>query len=153
MTDLKNLGLGGGCELSPDLSGPIHSCSFCCVQEIDPCLKEFIPRNDLTTGTVVKYRGLRVLDGASNGCAFFKVALDLLESILSEHGYNQGSASPNFRPENWIYELFFSDHTGYLETAAGEWKCSEGELLRDTQQPPQERARYFVVADQGKPVD
>jgi hypothetical protein len=154
MTDRDDLQSEEGFELAiPGLPETIHSCSFCYVQELDPSLKRTrTTSDDLSSGTAVRYRGSRVLDGASNGCAFFKDTHSSLESILNAHGYEQGSASPNFRPENWIYELFFSDHTGRLETARGEWRCAKGELPGDTQQPRQERASYLALAYQGTHV-
>lgn len=153
MTERNNIQLGEGSESNvPHLLETIHSCTFCCVQEIDPGLKTRDFSNDLLYGSTVIYRGLRVLDGASNGCAFFTETLSSLESILSAHGYEQGSASPNFRPENWIYELFFSHYTGYLETAREEWRCAKGELMEDTQQPQQEQADYLALAYQGTRV-
>ena len=72
----------------------IHSCSFCYVQEIDPHISRVKEVGyDLSSGTVVRYRGSRVLEGALNGCTFFKDVLGLLESILVAPGYEQGSAS------------------------------------------------------------
>ncbi len=90
-----------------------------------------------------------MLDGASNGCAFYKDALRSLESILSAYGYQYGSASPNFQPRNWIYELFFSDSTGYLELATGQWICAKGEIVGDKQKPQQEQVSYCVLANPG----
>lgn len=133
----------------PSLPGSIHSCSFCYVQELDPGLTRKPTAGDLSSGTVIKYRGSRVLDGASNGCAFFKDVFAPLEAILSTYAYQQGSDSPRFRPENWVYELFFSNHTGYLETAMGTWECAKGELPGDTQQPKQNYSDYIVLAYEG----
>jgi hypothetical protein len=131
-----------------------HSCSFCSVQEIDPHISRVKETgSDLSSGTVVRYRGSRVLEGALNGCTFFKDTLDLLESILVAHGYRQGSASPEFRPQNWIYELFFSDYTRLLETAVGYWRCAKGELSGDTQRPRQETSGFLALAYQGMHIE
>jgi hypothetical protein len=132
----------------------IHSCSFCYVQEIDPHIsKAKEVDDDLSSGTVVNYRGSRVLEGVLNGCTFFKDILGPLESILVAHGYEQGSASPNFRPQNWIYELFFTDYTRRLESATGDWRCAKGELLGDTQHPRQETSTFLALAYQGMHVE
>ncbi|OAL45520.1 HET-domain-containing protein [Pyrenochaeta sp. DS3sAY3a] len=130
----------------------IHSCSFCNVQELDPGMEPKRTAGDLSSGTLIRYRGSRVRDGASEGCTFFKDAFDSLESILKTHEHEQGSDSPHFRPENWIYELFFSGHTGRLETASGVWRCVMGELRGDTRQPKQRASSYFVLACQGNPA-
>lgn len=103
----------------------------------------------MSSGSSIRYRGSRVQDGALAGCAFFKAALDSLQSILKTHEREQGSDLPHFRPQNWIYELFFSGYTVNLETARGTWTCAMGELRGDTQQPDQKASLYFVLACQG----
>lgn len=133
----------------PSFPGLIHSCSFCNVQELDPGMEPKRTAGDPSSGTIIKYRGSRVRDGALAGCAFFKHAFDSLQSILRTDRYEQGRDSPHFRPENWIHELFFSDHTGRLETARGTWKCAMGEVWGDAQQPKQKDSYYFVLACQG----
>ena len=84
---------------------------------------------------------------------FSRIFLAHSSLFLVAHGYEQGSASPNFRPENWIYELFFSDHTGHLETATGEWSCAKGELSGDTHSPRQQRSSFLALAYQGMHVE
>ena len=96
----------------PALPETIHSCGFCYVQEIDPGLNN---RDGQWSSTALKYRGSRVLDGASNGCVLFQDILRSLETILGAYGYEQGSSSVNFLPENWVYQLSFSRTYGRLE--------------------------------------
>jgi hypothetical protein len=133
----------------PSFPELIHSCCFCNVQELDPGMHPKRTPGDLSSGTLIRYRGSRVRGGALEGCAFFKDAFDSLQSILKNHEHYQGSASPHFRLENWIYELFFSNHTGRLETARGTWRCAMGELRGDTQHPEQKDSHYLVLACQG----
>lgn len=133
----------------PSFPESIHTCSFCSVQELDPGIERKRTVDNLSSGTLIRYRGSRVRDGALEGCAFFKNAFDSLQSILITHEYEQGSDSTRFRPENWIYDLFFSDYTGYLETARGTWRCAIGELRGETQLPVQKGSSYFVLACQG----
>lgn len=136
--------------LNSRFPGLIHSCSFCSVQELDPSveLKREV-NDDLFSGTLIRYRGPRIRDGALQGCAFFKDAFDSLQSILETHEHEQTSDSPRFRPENWIYELYFIDYTDRLETARGTWKCAMGELAGDVRHPKQKEPYYFVLAHQG----
>lgn len=132
----------------------MHSCSACFIQEIDPKAGRKGNGLDQSSGTIVRYRGSRVLEGALNGCDFFKHILDPLEFILIAHGYEQGSASPNFRPENWIYELFFSSYyTEHLETANGRWMCAKGELPGVTGHPEQGRSSFLALAYQGMHIE
>jgi hypothetical protein len=94
----------------PSFPELIHSCCFCNVQELDPGMDPKRTPGDLSSGTLIRYRGSRVRDGALAGCAFFKDAFDSLQSILKNHEHDQGSDSPHFRLENWIYELSFRSH-------------------------------------------
>jgi hypothetical protein len=133
----------------PDPLGIIHSCSFCYVQEIDPAFSRKLYH--LSSGTSIKYRGSRVVEGASNGCAFFQVALSSLHAILNEHRHINDTASPLFRSENWTYELFFflANKTGKFERAKGQWACAEGELPENIQFPTQKPAYYVLLAYPG----
>ena len=131
--------------------GTIHSCRICSVQEIDPVMK---PRDDEYDGCVVKYRGSRVLYGASKGCAFFQEMITYLEHILKANGYGDGSASAcKFQPEGWICKLRFFEPLGILEWATAEWHCAKGELPRINQNLDPIRPIYCLVAYQGMHED
>lgn len=133
--------------------GLIHSCSFCNVQELDPSMeRNWKVNDDVFSGTLIRYRGSRIRDGALEGCAFFKEAFDSLQSILETHENEETSDSPRFRPENWTYELFFSEYAERLETARGTWRCAMGELRGDVRHPEQKERSYFVLACQGTEI-
>lgn len=135
---------------SSSFPGLIHSCSFCNVQELDPSMERKKGVNDdLFSGTLIRYRGSRIRDGALEGCTFFKDAFDSLQSIFETHEHEQAGDSPGFRPENWIYELFFSNYTKRLETARGTWRCAVGELQGDMRHPEQKERSYLVLACEG----
>jgi hypothetical protein len=109
----------------------IHCCEFCQVQEIDPSLREQTNKwMGPTIKNSVRYRGTRIIHGASNGCDFFKHCLGVLEPILKSNGYEQGSNCSDFKPVNWIYKISFiiSERKKILLSAHGEWSCVKGEL-------------------------
>lgn len=128
--------------------GKIHSCSFCCVQEIDPSMKTLI--HEPNVGSIVKYRGSRVLDGASNGCAFFQDMITYLEPILKSHGCRDGSASARkFQPEKWICMFFLSEHLGAMEMVWAQWTCAKDELPGINEGFDRTMATYWVMACKG----
>lgn len=132
----------------PGHHGKIHSCSFCSVQEIDPTIKTFI--HEPNEGSIVKYRGSRVLDGASKGCAFFQDMITYLEPILKSHRYGDGSASARkFQPENWTCVLFLSEYLGAMEYVWAQWTCAKDELPGVNEGFDRTMATYCVMACEG----
>lgn len=130
-------------------SGTIHSCQLCSVQELDP-LRYLETDDDITPLCLVKYRGTTVLEGASNGCYFFRELITKLEHTLQKRGYGDGSGCVlEFRPKKWICELrsWNTLHWVFIE-----WNSVEGELPVISLPDVARRSGHFYafVADGGK---
>lgn len=134
--------------------GPIlnaHSCDFCQVQEIDPGSKVDKFEKHMDTALVrIRYRGSRIVDGASKGCTFFAHCLEVLQPFMKLKDYEDGSNSTNFNPPNWVYNINFA--TGgsprIFRTGYAFWTCAPSELRGHTIDP--NCRRYLVVASHGK---
>jgi hypothetical protein len=82
---------------------------------------------------MIKFRGTKVLQGATSGCAFFEEAL--VDSELDEEN-----------AKDWQYEIFFhpsDENHGYdIYTASATWVCVDGRTKR--------RTSYCVLAEAGE---
>src|SRR5690242_20559553 len=88
----------------------LHACAYCGASEFDA---DGMERYANIEKTVVKYRGHKVIDGASRGCVLFKDCLRRLHAILQNHGQPEGAKSAGFRAQNWVYSITASRDLGH----------------------------------------
>ena len=113
----------------PARPGSIHSCSFCAVQELDPLIKVQI-EEQLYDVAIIKYRGLRCIQGAINGCALFQEFISLLVRELNTRGYDANSPAAHIDPERWVCQLhtMISVFPDDLQRIGATWKSSKDQL-------------------------
>ncbi|KAI3320521.1 hypothetical protein HD806DRAFT_506649 [Xylariaceae sp. AK1471] len=141
-------------QKSPD----IHSCRFCSVQEIDIGMRLQNTARFLD-GTIVKYRGSNVLDGASNGCALFqRMEISLKNLIDTYSGKAENPPITKINLDNWICELRIPEWMGAWEWASMVWVHAPGELPGvivddgDIAEPEQTSENYCILAYPGDPA-
>jgi hypothetical protein len=149
--------LGDKMETAPNLmqlglNSTLHACENCGASEFDANGME---RYGNIEKTVLRYRGHKVISGASRGCVLFQDCLRKLHAVLQSQGHPEGAWSASFRAQNWVYSITVSRDMGHyhdLEVARGLWPCLEGEVSNGNRHPDTEATYYTLLAVPGESV-
>ncbi|KAF4459941.1 HET-domain-containing [Fusarium albosuccineum] len=120
--------------------------------ELDPLIRT--RGSELDASTILKFRGSRVIEGASNGCTLYQEFLTLLGKELNARGYQiDGNSAPSIRPERWICELRSQDLVK-LQFIEASWQSSKDELPPISPCPQRNKPfeTYLLTAEEGDPA-
>lgn len=96
---------GSSNSWTSDLVNSIHSCAFCRVQEVDPSTQKRGWTGNPIPAIVIRYRGNKIIYGASQECLFFKHILNFYtEGEYSDPAYVQSIVS-NIECSRYCYYL------------------------------------------------
>ena len=134
----------------PVRPGSIHSCTSCAVQELEPLVKVQI-EEQLYDVAIIKYRGLRCIQGALNGCALFQERISLLVRELNARGYDANSPAAHIDPERWVcqFHTMVSLFPDDLQRIGATWKSTKDQLPPiSSHHPESPLSVYWLTTEQ-----